>query len=87
MLIWFANQRNESVPQTRLHFEKILAGLDSDSDSLEWADDMEDDEDDEEEVETSTKNKKVMSPKTKSKAGKSERRKEGGKRKSGANGS
>ena len=76
----------QSVPQTRLHFEKILAGLDSDSDSLEWADDMEDGEDDEEEVEASTKNKKVMSPKAKSKAGKAERRKEGGKRKSGANG-
>lgn len=40
MLIWYAAQRNESVPQTRLHFEKILAGQESDSDSLEWVDDQ-----------------------------------------------
>ncbi|OCL09736.1 hypothetical protein AOQ84DRAFT_438786 [Glonium stellatum] len=86
MLIWFANQRNESVPQTRLHFEKILAGLDSDSDSLEWADDLEDDEDEDEEAEANPKNKKLMSPKTKSKGGKGERRKEGSKRKSSASG-
>ncbi|KAF2141189.1 uncharacterized protein K452DRAFT_358993 [Aplosporella prunicola CBS 121167] len=39
MLIWHAAARNESIPQTRLHFEKIVAGFDSDSSEPEWEND------------------------------------------------
>ncbi|KAH7064860.1 hypothetical protein B0J12DRAFT_14349 [Macrophomina phaseolina] len=38
MLIWHSVARNESLPQTRLHFEKIVAGFDSDDSDPEWED-------------------------------------------------
>ncbi|OJD35550.1 uncharacterized protein BKCO1_1600050 [Diplodia corticola] len=38
MLIWHSVARNESLPQTRLHFEKIVAGFDSDDSDPEWDD-------------------------------------------------
>ncbi|KAK8258504.1 hypothetical protein IWZ00DRAFT_550758 [Phyllosticta capitalensis] len=40
MLIWWSTVRNESLPQTRLHFENQLAGFtsDSSSDDAEWDD-------------------------------------------------
>ncbi|KAK7525002.1 uncharacterized protein IWZ02DRAFT_489362 [Phyllosticta citriasiana] len=38
MLIWWSTVRNESIPQTRLHFENILAGFASDDSEPEWDD-------------------------------------------------
>lgn len=36
MLLWHSLARCESVPQTKLHFERVLIGIDSDDESLEW---------------------------------------------------
>ncbi|KAK8165657.1 hypothetical protein BKA80DRAFT_309703 [Phyllosticta citrichinensis] len=40
MLIWWSTVRNESIPQTRLHFENQLAGFASDDSEPEWDDDL-----------------------------------------------
>ncbi|KAF2834657.1 hypothetical protein M501DRAFT_989590 [Patellaria atrata CBS 101060] len=46
MLVWWASVRNESIPQTRLHFERILAGMPEPEEDLglieEWRPDEED---------------------------------------------
>ncbi|TKA76948.1 hypothetical protein B0A49_01723 [Cryomyces minteri] len=39
MLIWHSQQANESIPQTRLRFTKLLAGFAPDSTPRKWADD------------------------------------------------
>lgn len=36
MLLWHSLARCESVPQTKLHFERALIGIDSDDEPLEW---------------------------------------------------
>lgn len=44
LLIWHSMARNESLPQTRLHFVRVLAGYESDDDELQWPDDGRSDE-------------------------------------------
>ncbi|KAI9695175.1 MAG: hypothetical protein M1820_008811 [Bogoriella megaspora] len=39
-LIWYSTMRNESVPQTRLHFLRVLAGIDESTSPVQWADDF-----------------------------------------------
>jgi hypothetical protein len=36
MLLWHSLWRCESVPQTKLHFERVLIGVDSEDEPLEW---------------------------------------------------
>ena len=36
MLLWHSLARCESVPQTKLHFERVLIGIDSENESPEW---------------------------------------------------
>ena len=36
MLLWHSLARCESVPQMKLHFERVLIGIDSEDESLEW---------------------------------------------------
>ncbi|KAF2089852.1 hypothetical protein K490DRAFT_62729 [Saccharata proteae CBS 121410] len=75
MLIWMSSTRNESIPQTRLHFEKVVAGIESDESDKEW-------ENSNEELREAEAR---GSPKVKPRQG--ERRVNGGSRKSGGGGS
>ncbi|KAF2100028.1 hypothetical protein NA57DRAFT_75531 [Rhizodiscina lignyota] len=38
LLIWLAMSRNESVPQTRHYYERLLAGFSQDARNVEWED-------------------------------------------------
>jgi len=43
LLIFHAHANDESIPQTRLRFEKIMIGIDPDASENEWEDDYDDD--------------------------------------------
>ncbi|KAI9834878.1 MAG: hypothetical protein M1819_002786 [Sarea resinae] len=44
LLIFHSHANDESIPQTRLRFEKIMAGIASDESEAEWEDDYDDDD-------------------------------------------
>ncbi len=76
----------QSVPQTRLYFEKIVAGLESDSSPAEWEDDNDPDSDDERLAEhlkrrRSGKSRSTSGQASTSWSGPSEEQTEGGKAK------
>jgi hypothetical protein len=41
MLLWHSLVRCESVPQTKLHFERVLIGIDSEDEPFEWEQSLE----------------------------------------------
>ncbi|KAF2036366.1 hypothetical protein EK21DRAFT_49581, partial [Setomelanomma holmii] len=41
MVIWYSNARNESIPQTRAHFQRIVLGISADNEDVAWKEEWE----------------------------------------------